>query len=170
MNAAVAVRNLAEIAHVLTSLKVTWVLAAGTLLGVVREGHLLDHDHDTDIAVIAPADHHAIKHALCKLGFAMTQTFGVPEHGFEMRFERDGVWTDVFWDYLDGDVLWHACWDEGKMMRYEVTRFNPVPCDALGFPAFIPHDSERYLAETYGDWRQVVKEWDYRTDPKCRVS
>jgi hypothetical protein len=35
----------------LDEIKLPFVLVCGTLLGVIREGQLLDHDHDVDVAV-----------------------------------------------------------------------------------------------------------------------
>jgi hypothetical protein len=128
---------------------VPFFFAAGTALGLVREGRPLDLDGDIDVGVMA-ADFD--RPALLEL-FRAHPAFAldVDHPGTEkIRVKhRGGSPIDVFRFYEEDDRIWH----DGVFVRWWNTPFSVErrPAGAAAFP--VPADADRYLTESYDDWR-----------------
>lgn len=89
-----ALRNLAEVSEAFRSEGVDSWLINGTLLGVVRDGHLIPHDSDTDVGVMShnPA---AIRRSLLRCinkGFAIIR---VTQRGDGISLMRKDEYMDI---------------------------------------------------------------------------
>ena len=134
--------------------------AYGTLLGAFREGALIGHDSDTDVAYLSAHSHPVdviresfrLERLLRRLGFEITRYSGA---GFKVELvEVDGTrrGLDVFAGFLfEGDLV---------LMGEIVTPFRPewllplgtVVLEGRTLPA--PAEPERLLEATYGpSWR-----------------
>lgn len=156
-----AVEILREGADILDKLKVTWWLECGALLGIYREGKLLDHDDpDLDITILEPADHDVIKQAFLDDGF---EVFAEGAHQLVMK-KRD-VLFDISFYQLDGDNLVMDIFGAGKAVQ-SYTLFNPlgeIPFAGRLYPT--TNDVEAYLEQRYGDWRTPKDEKRPWTEP-----
>jgi len=170
MDSKKAQKNLQVIAKILDELDCHWWLEAGTCLGAVRENGIMDHDLDTDIGLTDKDKIWEISKKLLKNGFSLIHDFGAVDNGYEFSWRRLGVKTDFFIFYEEGDILWHSAWKNGKQLFFEFSKdlFEDLKrIEFLGFEANIPNPPEQYLRERYGDWKKVVKEWDWAKDPRC---
>jgi tetratricopeptide (TPR) repeat protein len=128
---------------------VPFFFAAGTALGLVREGRPLDLDGDIDVGIHAEDFD---RDALLEL-FRAHPAFAldVDHPGTEkVRLRhRGGSPVDVFRFYEDGGRVWH----DGVFVRWWNSPFRVErrPVGTAAFP--VPADAERYLTENYGDWR-----------------
>lgn len=132
-------------------------LNSGTLLGVVRDGKLIDHDDDVDLAVIlnatneedAAEEWQVLWRMLVDKGLQGAR--GLKSPGIYKLKEEDGCEIDLF-----------PCWiDSGKAYIYphtyaDLDEADVLPlatCDVSGRP--VPANPEKMLSVNYGEgWRE----------------
>ncbi|MBR7071250.1 MAG: hypothetical protein IKI29_03705 [Clostridia bacterium] len=172
------VETVAQIQSILTAYGHPFFFDMGTLLGIVREGKLLGHDMDIDVAVYdAEADD--LRDFLLKNGCEhryryRSDAFGVMEDSYRLN----GIKFDINYYVHDGqrDVCYLAYRDEAEqyasLTEMSVLALSCRPIHALILQPFfdtavsIPKDAEQYLAERYGDdWRIPNKNWKYWKGP-----
>ena len=162
-----------------------WHLEGGTLLGLVRDGDLLQWDTDMDVSVQADDAPHlarALRAALpwrqWRLAPRRFTADGPAWRRGQLRLlkvasRRLGVLDgplrlDVFVKYLaDGHAWWQA---EEKVMRVPAAHY--AAHDAVswrGATLRAPRDHAGYLALKYGDWRTPVRDWQAGRDEKTIV-
>ena len=145
-------------------------IAYGTLLGAVRNGRLIGHDNDLDLAYLSlheyPVD--VIREAF-KVERALL------DDGWNVR-RGSGARLNVRLDLGDGSTrfvdVFTAHWVEGVLYIPQDTGFR-LPREAilplttvqlLGRQVPAPRDYERLLAETYGEgWRTPDPSFKYHT-------
>lgn len=169
MNREVALCNLRDTNHILKNVVPFWI-DCGTLLGAIREGDFLAHDQDVDFGIWGTEQHERIAEAMFAKGFEKWKFFGAPEHGYEQSFQRDGVKVDLFYFYPREERVWQGSWMDHVLLESEfpsVVVLPPRPFRFVGIDTYTPNQPERMLTARYGDWRQVVTEWDWTSDPLC---
>lgn len=135
-------------------------LAYGSLLGAVREGRLVAHDFDADVAYVSRHQHptdvaresFALERRLVEMGFGVYRYSG---GGFRVGAGEDAAderWIDVFSGFLDGTTL--------HLMGEVAAEFRPDWIWPLGEAELegrrfaVPAAPERLLEATYGpSWR-----------------
>ncbi|MCK5750931.1 MAG: hypothetical protein KAH44_32240, partial [Oricola sp.] len=134
-----------------------WFLAAGTLLGFMREGAPLDHDRDVDVGIIADGGAAArLERAIVESDAFLTPVslqrrdryVAMSSQGVGIDiflYERDGRWLDCGFSRNDGDIAWRF------------SGFNVCEAQFSGMQFPIPDNPDLYLAETYGNWRKPDK-------------
>ena len=162
--------NVKTISEILESLKIKWWLDAGTCLGAIREKDFIDHDTDIDIGLVInnPASIWYLSRELLKQGFSLIRDFGTIETGYEFSWRKWGIKTDFFFYYERDDILWSPVFKYKKQIiaEYDKKLFeNLKEIDFLGIKAFVPNPPEEYLKARYGNWKEVVKDWNWATDP-----
>ena len=131
-------------------------LNSGTLLGVVRDGKLIDHDDDVDLAVIlhaetpedAAAEWKALTADIHAKGLLDVASFGDP--AIIKLLPIGDVQVDLFPGWLQGEDVFIYPHTSGQLTKDDIL---PVQtCAVSGNP--IPRESEKVLAVNYGDaWR-----------------
>ena len=150
-----------------------WHLAFGTLLGLVRDGGPIEHDHDVDVAVVGDdwASVNRATEAMQVLGYDV-KLFG----DYEVRFmsPRTGlVNLDVFRFKPSDDGYESRALSSRGLHRYWfpadlVEGTELIQWQGLDLPA--PAGPERILAHHYGGgWNVPAPAWDYRTDAASAV-
>lgn len=127
-------------------------LNSGTLLGVVRDGRLIDHDDDVDLAVILRADSaEAAVAEWAALRAALKAEGRLAEDEMESNAilkltGADGVAFDLFPAWFEGDAFFVYPHSHGDLTRQDVLPLSP--CAHSGH--MIPADPARMLANNYG--------------------
>jgi hypothetical protein len=149
-------------------------LAFGTLLGAVRDGHLIAHDNDVDIAYWSEHTHPVdVVRELFRVGRSLQK------HGWQVT-SRSGGFVTVCLEHDDGtrrNIDVYACFQTaGYLYATDTVRLKlPASILPLGevrlegrrFPA--PADPERLLRAGYGDdWRVPDPSFRYDLKPEVR--
>lgn len=135
-------------------------LVSGSLLGIVRDGRLMEHDYDIDLGLLPDAASAAhVGDLLERAGFDVTvddvKVVAVDESGFAV---------DVFLHYERDGLLWHGT----SIHEWWNTPFDLVRTDIDGLQVWIPDDAERYLTENYGTWQQPIAFYHFSFDTPNR--
>ena len=153
-------RALDDVISTLQKLGVDVFLAYGTLLGAVRNGHLIGHDSDADLGYLSVHEHPVdviresfrLQRALSEAGYRVSRysggAFKVDVH------ESDGSvrGLDVFGGFLMGGRLHLMGEIRTRFERDWVLPLGTVTLEGHEFPA--PADTDRFLRATYGaQWR-----------------
>ncbi|HIW63852.1 MAG TPA: LicD family protein [Candidatus Stackebrandtia excrementipullorum] len=135
---------------------VPYFIAAGTALGLIREGRPLSADNDIDVGVF---DEHFDRDALIEL-FAKNPMFDFdvvhPRTKKVGLKHRGGSPIDIFRFYPDGDLMYH----DAVFVRWGNRPFEIERRDIRGLDLPFPADSDTYLTENYGDWRTPYAGFD----------
>lgn len=131
-------------------------LNSGTLLGLVRDGRLIDHDDDIDLALILKAGSHQEAaqewNGLCA---ALRDTGHLdaeqPDRGILKLAGVEDVKIDLFPAWIEDDRVFIYPHSHGDLARGDVLPLTPCPVSGQPLPAA----SEKMLANNYGPGWQV---------------
>jgi len=163
-----AIKNTRDILDTLASCGINAWIQDGTLLGLVREGRIIPWDHDTDTGVFYSDWNDAAFDALTEEGFELTATLGSRTDGWQHRWTRNNVKTDIFFYYTNEDTtIWHAAYVQ-KTIQYRFTYphfdTSPLRTAAGGFNA--PDPPVNFLVTKYGaDWKKPQRRWHFANSP-----
>ena len=138
----------------------------GTLLGIIRDGKLIDHDTDLDFGVLLEDFTPLIEETLVKQGFRKIHRIDVDEgrYGLEESYELNGVTLDLFFfTKVEGGMHCHLFPNspEGPRAVREcftrVIEFDKITWQ--GCVLNIPADPAQRLTDTYGDYLIPRKDW-----------
>lgn len=146
-------------------------VAFGSLLGLVREGRLLEHDDDMDFVYIG---------RLSELERQLRAENGgwdirwMGRFGLNVSIPDVGLSVDIFRGFVDRGrhhVATVACGRLTAVYFFELARLCPLREVESGIgEVLMPADPEYFLARHYGDeWRRYDPKWTYATAPS-RVS
>ena len=154
-----------DLADVLDSARVPFFFAAGTALGLVREGRPLALDGDIDVGVF---DADFDRESLCEL-FRTDSRFLLDLNPMSEKVglkHRGGSPIDVFRYFERDGKIWH----DGVFVRWDNSPFEVVRREVNGLSVPLPADADTYLTENYGDWRMPNPAYDVFTEaPNCYV-
>lgn len=152
---------LKEAADIMDATGETWWIECGVLLGIYREGKLLDHDDpDLDFTVLEPADHEKIKMAFEDKGYAL---YAEGQHQLVMQKRR--VLVDISFYEVEDNNLVMKVHGAGKAVQ-PYSLFNPlgtIEFDGRVYPT--TNDIEAYLEQRYEDWTVPQKQKRPWTEP-----
>lgn len=143
-----------EGADILDKLGVKWWIEAGTLLGIYREGKLLDHDDpDLDVTVQEPADHEKLEKAFLKAGFDF---YCLPSRHQLAMVKNEVIFDINFYEQQDNDLVM-TIYGAGKIVQdYSLfDKLGKIKFNGRVFPT--PQPIETYLEKRYHDWKTPKK-------------
>lgn len=138
---------------------------SGTLLGLVREGKLLAHDNDIDLAVLLSARSEAEAAAewlaLCDRMIADGRAVSRSEwSGVTLKLHKIlNFGVDLFPAWIDDqDRLFIFPHTHGKLTREQLLPFKREPLSGLK----LPKDAAAVLVSNYGeDWARPAEGWSF---------
>ena len=151
----------------LDEINVHFWLDFGTLLGVYRDGKLIGHDTDVDVAVFLKDYSPEIEEVMIAHGFKYEHRIDIANgtYGLEQTFSYNNVKIDIFYySKVDGKSHCHLFpMGEGKqrvVREIYTTDTGFTTISFLNEEWQIPKDTELRLTETYGkDFRIPIKDW-----------
>lgn len=135
-------------------------LSYGCLLGAVRDGKMIGHDSDIDLAYLSrhevPADvireSFDMERALRRAGFRVLRMSGADLKIFAPTSDGRVVHVDIFGAFHVNGVFYQLGGRSGQLPRSALTPASTVTLEGMEFPA--PPDPEAVLAFLYGpSWR-----------------
>lgn len=146
----------------------------GTLLGGVRDGDLIPHDDDADLAYLSghrhPADvvreNYELARALGECGFAVTRhSGGHLQLTFDDGTDGQDHYIDIFTAFVVEGAT-YLCFQVGSA-ELELETLGEVVIRGRSYPA--PADAERLLAATYGPgWKTPDPSFTFTTPHAVR--
>lgn len=164
-----ALQNTRDILTTLKSCGIDAWIQDGTLLGLVRDGRTIAWDHDTDTGVFYSAWSDTAFKALERAGFELSATLGERENGWQHRWTRNRVKTDIFFYYTNPDsTIWHAAYVKNKIQyRFTYPHFNTAPLRTAAGTFNAPDPPEDFLVTKYGpDWKRPRRNWHFADSPR----
>jgi phosphorylcholine metabolism protein LicD len=170
---------LLEITAALDAAGIVYMLDAGTLLGVVRDGDLIPWDSDIDISV--PAEglpsllevldagrfrHRWISRRYFKHGFDCWKQGdyrAIKIRNRRLFYFRGKLTADLYIKYRWNDAYyWSAM---GMICKADARFFNSHgEVEYMGRRLKVPAFHEEYLAKIYGDWRTPDRNYNPKKD------
>lgn len=164
MDQSKALKNLKDTIEILENLGIYYWLEAGTCLGAIREKDFIAHDTDIDIGVFGLDKKDDVAIEMVKKGFEFHYIYGTKYKGYEMSFIRDGIKVDIFYFYKNDGIIYTSIWNKKEqiILDFPARLFEELKeIEFLGLKVKVPNPPEEYLTIRYGDWKQVVKKWDW---------
>lgn len=160
----------AEVLEVLQAAGYTSFVVGGTLLGAVRDGEILPHDDDADLAYLSkhshPSDLIAENHELAELLSA--KGYRVLRHSWSHLQVLTGTasevdyYVDIFTAFYKFGHFHEPIHMRSPGMEDAITPLGAVSMHGHTFPA--PHDPEAWLAACYGPhWRSPDPSFKFET-------
>ncbi|WP_420599243.1 hypothetical protein [Neptuniibacter sp.] len=146
--------------------KEQFFVISGTLLGIVREGHLLDHDYDLDFGIYEDVDISPILQLVQQSDLFELTALEAADWGFYSGncmiklVHKNGINLDIFIHVERHGLTFHG----GSRNVWFNTPFELRKHQCCDVSILGPSDTNQYLIENYGDWKTEKKDFDYNTD------
>lgn len=162
--------TLNDATEILNNLNISFFLACGTALGIIRDGTFINYDHDIDLGIFQwEIKEQDINKIITEFGkkFTLVHKYGTYDNGLELTFrhKQTDIPLDIFLYYKENDYWWSASYggicDNFKFnkCRYWTSPFKLQKIKFLNKIYNIP--PEKYLVESYGnDWK-IPKKFSY---------
>jgi hypothetical protein len=140
-------------------------LVDGTLLGAVREGGFIAHDHDMDVGVWAEDFGVEVLDRLLEAGFKQRNPRQAVEQGYGAQLTFGHIYLDIF-PFTRGESYTADMILRKYHLRAHLRPFGLAPISFLGREFLAPDPPEQYLEDGYGpNWRTPTSNWSFRYSP-----
>ena len=152
-------KGLLAIKKALDDLKVPFMIAAGTLLGIYRDGELLPHDKDIDLAIPWSVPRLELIHAVQRHGFmchySKDDIIGEKgKYNISLVHIATGSTIDFFFIKPEGDVIMGGIHKNGKTLYTRRTNRGRCQIEYAGQMWQTFGEPDLFLEEIYcKDWR-----------------
>jgi len=163
----------------LDSSKVKFWIDFGTLLGIYREGDVIENDLDMDLGMYLSEYTEKVDNAFYKEGFKLYRKIVIDEgkYGLEVSFIKKGIKIDLFcyskfnshlfkvhsFSNFPGLGLTKSIKEKGELRVIEqcmpLKNFKVISFKDEEF--LIPSNTEEYLSYHYGKDFMTPRRWDY---------
>jgi hypothetical protein len=162
-----AINSMNKIIDILYKDTIVSFPAFGSLLGLVRDGKLFEHDKDADIGIFIEniEEIYTIVSKICKLDRFITYSirkepkeshiWNIPIFDVE-----SGIAIDLFFFYKRDSYYEAGTYTKCSKFRWIFTPFE-LMSKKLGHREYlIPNNYEEHLSELYGEWRETITVWE----------
>ena len=155
----------------------------GTLLGVVREKNIIEHDYDIDLAVNTDEEFRKLETVLLEKGYKKRREFVINNKIDVETWMKNGVAIDLYVIQEDEkgnyfNTIWrfpgvkykHNIPEAYRVMYHRIPRIKSiVSTDFQGFHVYIPTNAEEIVASIYGDnWRTPDPSFEHHVPEEKR--
>ncbi len=172
---------MSDLNKILDTLNVVYFIDFGTLLGIIRDNKIMDHDLDMDIGII-PDDFSTeeIRKTLESAGFILWKQYFNGNKILEESYLYKGVKFDInyYEQTKNNSKVWlfyrkpGVQYKEGIRNIVEMTYSKITGTKKIkvkNIVVSVPLDSEKLLEEKYGkNWRIPDKNWIYWKNPAAK--
>lgn len=166
-NPASVLDSMNEIIDILASQNKKPFPAFGSLLGLIRDGKLMDYDKDADIGVYI--DDYQELFSLVKL-ICEKEYFFAPSmvkdpkesHWWNVSVtnKKTGAVVDIFFFHHLNNNDYAGVYTHNAVIKWQFKALKLIKATLVGKEYWIPENPEAHLEEIYGDWRTPVSVWD----------
>ena len=190
-NSETCLESVNKIIDILESIGEKPFLEGGTLLGMYREGKLIDFDYDADIGIIVDDSKYTNKHNMKDYMYKLSRVI-LNDSSFKSIivcddedyyyvlniFDKHMNHIDLsffyknFFNEPNNNSLYTGCPSAFTPLLWECSDFNLVRQNFAGKEYWVPDDIEKYLVENYGEnWKTPIKSFsNYENIPKqCKL-
>lgn len=184
--AEIAKKALRDTCGLLDKHRIPYVLEGGTLLGIIRENRLLPWDNDVDITVTDDqlVKINKLKWHLMMMGYEIKLRRAkedmphfpigtvrlVKVRKIKVFSENLGI-LDIFVKRKVDDKYFWIVGQHEHVLKSVASHFYEKRTRYLfdGYSYQVPEQYEEYLTCRYGNWREPVKDYNFKTDDKSIV-
>ena len=173
---------LIDAAKAMESINAKYFISSGTLLGIVREGNLIEHDLDLDIGIMPISFDLAdsIRLKLVSYGFKHLNDWKLDETLVEQTYYKKGVKLDIFYYFDVNDFTICYAFYREKSTEYKANEFSSIEysferiVDLLKLPfnnyyLNAPKNYKTVLENNYGpNWSIKDKKYQYTNAPNAK--
>lgn len=140
----------------------------GSLLGLYRDGKLMDYDKDTDIGIIVNNNQEVlniIKLLSANENFICSKIEYLDLHKNILNIsvsnkQIDGI-TDIFFYYKKANFIYVGINTNTSNIYWKYSAFDLRKIKFNNHEYYIPDNTERFLTELFGEtWREHINVWD----------
>lgn len=141
--------------------------AFGSLLGLVRDGKLMDYDKDADIGIYI--DNYQELFSLVEL-VCQKEYFFAPSmvkdpkesHWWNVSVtnKKTGAVVDIFFFHRSNNTDYAGAYTPNAVVKWQFKALTLTRATLAGKDYWIPENPEAHLEEVYGDWRTPISVWD----------
>ena len=190
-NSETCLESVNKIIDILESIGEKPFLEGGTLLGMYREGKLIEFDYDADIGIIIDNSKYTnkqnmknyvnkiIRLILADSSFKSIIVCDDEDYYYLLNiFDTHMNHIDLsffyknFFNEPNNNSLYTGCPSAFTPLLWECSNFNLVRKNFAGKEYWVPDDTEKYLIENYGEnWRTPIERFsNYENIPKqCKL-
>lgn len=160
MDLTTAHRALRDISKKLDDLGVKYWVDGGTALGLYRDGHLLEHDHDLDFAINY---YDLFKIDLKVFSNYKTYTGKINDRTISIDLFKDDLGINLFIAYDLGENLETIGIMKGthkiiyRTPKKYFQELGRIWHNGKAYPS--PANLDEYFSKKYGEWRVTNKKW-----------
>ena len=152
----------------LDSYNIKAFLDGGSLLGLYRDGKLMDYDKDTDIGIVVNDNNDVLN--IIKI-LSVNENFILPKINslnlskkilsISISDKQNSVITDIFFYYKENNFLYSGLSTALGNFTWKYSAFDLIKIKFNNKEYYAPSNIELYLTELYGtNWKEHIEVWD----------
>jgi hypothetical protein len=175
-----------DVQHVLEQTNWPFFFTCGSLLGIIRENGLIEHDLDLDVAIMENEDFtwDKLKELMEAAGFQLSRGFFIDDILYEVTYTREGLGVDIYIEeivdehtmtapffYRRTSEQYAERWEHSVAYMDDVLVENIITKRVYDFDVNIPENYEDILYGNYGEsWQTPIKNNDIWLAPNLRLT
>ena len=154
--------------YFLDSYNIKAFLDGGSLLGLYRDGKLMDYDKDTDIGIVVNDNNDVLN--IIKI-LSVNENFILPKINslnlskkilsISISDKQNSVTTDIFFYYKENNFLYSGLSTALENCTWKYSAFDLIKIKFNNKEYYAPSNIELFLTELYGtNWKEHIEVWD----------